>query len=549
MLDINALPDDVHRLKRLLLEHHAASLAKDLRLEEKNREIEHLKWQLAKLRRARFGQSSEGFDGISQLPLTFEGLTAAVEQAQRELEALPDLRATPVTPVKPVRRKRFPEHFERVPEVIEPTECVCPDCGGKLGKLGTDETEILEAKTVTFTVRRQVRPKKRCVKCATIVQAPVPSRPIPKSFAGASLLALVLTWKYGFHLPLHRQCQIFAHAGLTLSRTTLMQWVAATSELLGPLAAALATHVLAAPNINADDTSIKVLAPGTGKTKTGHLWTYVRDGRPWGSTDPPAVWYQYSPGWHGKYPQRHLARFIGKLQVEAYAGFEPLFAPSAPGLPSRVEEISCMAHARRKFFDLYAALKSPLAREALDQIGKLYQIEDRIRGRSPEERLAMRQEHAAPVLEALRAWMTEKVSQVDRKSDLAEAFNYSLNRWESLCRYTKDGRLEIGRVSDWRGEQPLRGVAVVRQSRCLNPRWVSRFQSLLVEPDMQNCRIRLSRMSLKPSHSPRLLDCWEVDGGRVSHRGTRPGIGGTRCLVSLAVVSTIAADAGWCIVG
>jgi len=344
VLDINALPDDVHRLKRLLLEHHAASLAKDLRLEEKNREIEHLKWQLAKLRRARFGQSSEGFDGgISQLPLTFEELTAAVEQAQRELEALPEIQAAPVNPVKPVRRKRFPDHFERVPEVIEPRECVCPDCGGKLGRLGTDETEILEAKTVTFTVRRQVRPKKRCVKCATIVQAPVPSRPIPKSFAGPSLLALVLTWKYGFHLPLHRQCQIFAHAGLTLSRTTLMQWVAASSELLGPLVEALAKNVLSASTINADDTWIKVLAPGNGKTKIGHLWTYVRDGRPWGSTDPPAVWYQYSPSWHGKYPQRHLASFRGKLQVDAYAGFEPLFVSSAPGDRARVEEISCMA--------------------------------------------------------------------------------------------------------------------------------------------------------------------------------------------------------------
>ena len=144
MLDINALPDDVHRLKRLLLEHHAASLAKDLKLEEKNREIEHLKWQLAKLRRARFGQSSEAFDGIGQLSLTFEELAAAIEQAQRELQALPELEAVSVLQGKPVRRKRFPDHFERVPEVIEPSECVCPDCGGKLGNLGADEAEILE---------------------------------------------------------------------------------------------------------------------------------------------------------------------------------------------------------------------------------------------------------------------------------------------------------------------------------------------------------------------------------------------------------------------
>ena len=146
-----------------------------------------------------------------------------------------------------------------------------------------------------------------------------------------------------FHLPLYRQCQIFAHAGLTLSRTTLIQWVGASSELLGPLAAALAKHVLAAPNINADVTPIKVLAPGTGKTKKGRLWAYVRDGRGWGSTDPPAVWYRYSSSWHGKYPQQHLAGFEGKLQVDVYAGFEPLFVPSKPGVIARVLEIACWA--------------------------------------------------------------------------------------------------------------------------------------------------------------------------------------------------------------
>jgi transposase len=461
VLDISALPNDVEGLKRLLIEHHTATLAKDLELREQRRQIEHLKFQLAKLRRARFGQSSEQLEGVGQLALTFEELQAAVAEAERQLQALPGIEAAQAPKGKPARRKQLPEHFDRIRHVIEPKECACPDCGGPLGSLGADEAEVLEAKTVTFTVTRHIRPKKRCLKCATIVQAPAPSRPIQKSFAGASILALVLTWKYGFHLPLYRQCQIFAHAGLTLSRTTLMQWVGATSELLGPLVAALAKHVLSASNINADDTPIKVLAPGTGKTKKGHLWTYVRDGRAWGSTDPPAVWYQYSPSWHGKYPQKHLARFLGKLQVDAYAGFEPLFIPSGPGLPARIEEISCMAHARRKFFDLYVALASPLAKEALDRIGKLYHIEEQIRGRSPEERLAARQAHAVPVLNALHAWMIEKVAQVDRKSDLAEAFNYSLNRWESLCRYTQDGRLEIDNNI---AERSVRGMGVGRRN-------------------------------------------------------------------------------------
>ncbi len=371
---------------------------------KKERQIEHLKFQLAKLRRARFGQSSERLEGAGQIPLTFEELQAALAEAAREMPVSTG-HATPEKG-KPVRRKTLPEHFERVANIIEPKECVCPDCGGALGALGKpDESEVMEVKTVTFTVTRHVRPKKRCSKCSTIVQAPAPSRPIERSFAGASLLALVLTWKYGFHLPLYRQCQIFAHAGLTLSRTTLMQWVGATSELLGPLVAALAKHVLAAPNLNADDTPIKVLAPGTGKTKKGRLWTYVRDGRGWGSRDPPAVWYRYSPSWHGRYPQKHLATYRGKLQVDGYAGFEPLFVPSTPQDVARVLEVSCFAHLRRKFFDLYEAMKSPTAKQALDRISQLYEIEAAIRGQSPEARQRARQQHAVPVLEALHVWM------------------------------------------------------------------------------------------------------------------------------------------------
>ena len=298
MLDINALPTDVTQLQRLLVEHHALVATQSVDLRTKQRQIEHLKFQLAKLRRFRFGQSSERLEGIEQMALSLEALEASV--AQTQVTTSPAIDAAAPEKAQPTRRKHLPEHFERFDNVIEPSECACPDCGGPLGLLGTDTAEVLEVKTVTFTVTRHIRPKKRCSTCSSIVQAPAPARPIEKSFAGASLLALILSWKYAFHLPLYRQCQIFAHAGLAISRTTLMQWVGASSELLGPLAAALAKHVLAAPNINADDTPIKVLAPGTGKTKKGRLWTYVRDGRRWGSTDPPAVWYRYSPSWHGK---------------------------------------------------------------------------------------------------------------------------------------------------------------------------------------------------------------------------------------------------------
>jgi transposase len=460
VLDLNALPDDVESLKRLLIEHYTASQAKDIRLREQCHQIEHLQFLLAKLRRIRFGQSSEQLEGAGQLPLSFQELKAALAEAERQV-SLHRIETAESPKGQPVRRKQLPEHFERIENRIEPKERTCPDCGGALRNLGKDEAEVLEAKTVTFTVTRHVRPKKRCAKCATIVQAPAPSRPIPKSFAGASLLSLVLSWKYGFHLPLYRQCQIFAHAGLKVSRTTLMQWVAATSALLGPLVAVLGKYVLSAANVNADDTPFRVLAPGTGKTRRGHIWTYVRDGTAWGSTDPPAVWYRYSSSWHGKYPQKHLAHFAGKLQVDGYAGFEPLFVPAKPGVAARVEEVSCMAHARRHFFEVYDALKSPLAKEAIDRIGLLYDIEEHIRGGSPESRCTARQKYAVPLLNELHAWMIESLSQIDNKSDLAEAFRYSLNRWNALCRYTQDGRLEIDNLI---AERSIRGMGIGRRN-------------------------------------------------------------------------------------
>jgi transposase len=464
VLDVNGLPNDIDELKRLVMKHEAAVQAREMKLREKDRQIEHLKLQLAKLRRWKFGQSSEQLESAGQLPLTLEEIEAAVLDAVSATSIVSEGQALGTAPekIKPIRRKQFPEHFERIDNVIEPKECVCPDCGGALSHLGTpDESEVVEVKTVTFTVRRHIRPKKRCSKCSTIVQAPAPSRPIEKSFAGASLLALVLVWKYGFHLPLYRQCQIFAHAGLQISRTTLMQWVGASSALLGPLVAALAKHVLSSAHLNADDTPIKVLAPGTGKTKRGYLWSYVRDGTAWGSSDPPAVWYQYSPNRKGEHPQRHLATYAGKLQVDAYAGFEALFVPPGPKVPARILEIACWAHVRRGLFDLHEATQSPTAKEALDRIGPLYDLEEEIRGQSADARRAARQLRAVPLLNALHAWMIDTRAQVENKSTLATAFDYALNRWVQLSRYTEDGHLEIDNNI---AERSIRGAGIGRKN-------------------------------------------------------------------------------------
>jgi len=459
--DINSLPDDVPSLKRLVIEY--------------DREIEHLKLQLAKLRRWKFGQSSEQLEGLGQMALRLQELQSAVADAVRASTATTDTvvaaqpspggeeaGAKPKT--SPVRRKQLPEHFERIENVIQPQECVCPDCGGALKELGKpDVAEVAEVKTITFTVTRHVRPKKRCCQCTRIVQAAAPSRPIQRSFAGATLLALILVWKYGFHLPLYRQCQIFAHSGLKISRTTLMEWVAGTSTLLGPLVDALAKYVLAAPSLNGDDTPVKVLAPGTGKTKRGFLWTYVRDGRAWGARDPPAVWYQYSPNREGVHPQRHLKNYAGKLQVDGYAGFDALFVARKPNVPAQIVEVGCWAHVRRGFFDLHVATSSPTAKEALERIGQLYRIEQEIRGQSPEVRFAVRQASAVPLLNSLHSWMVQVRTEVENASELAKALDYALkeSRWNALQRYTEDGHLEIDNNN---AERSVRGAAVGKKN-------------------------------------------------------------------------------------
>lgn len=466
MLDINTLPEDAPRLRALLIEQHQMVQSQSIELQNRKLEIERLKFVIAKLQRWRFGRSSERLDGdIAQLQLTLEALQSATLGG---VVAADPVGTVPVTPrkVRPIRsgpapRTELPAHFVRRDEVRQPAECSCPECGGPLRDLGVDQSEILEAVPVTFTVTRYIRPKKSCRRCAHIVQAPAPSRPIDKSYAGASMLALVLNWKYGAHLPLYRQQQIFAHQGLDLSRSTLSQWVGSAATLLAPLAQAVSRHVLAGHTLHADDTPIKVLDPGRGKTKRGHLWTYVRDERPWGSRVPPAVWYQYSSDWSGTHPQAHLRDYRGALHADDYAGFEKLYQPSNLNDGARIVEVSCMGHSRRRIYEVYDLLKSPLAREGLDQIAQLYAIEDRIRGQSPEIRRAVRQADAVPVLNGLHTWLLKHVTQFPKTSAFGRALRYPLKHWTALNRYSANGTLEIDNLA---AERSLRGIAVGRRN-------------------------------------------------------------------------------------
>jgi len=443
--DLNQL--DPASLKALILSQHAQLLSRD-------NEIEHLQLLLVRLRRKQFGRKSEKLDReIEQLELRLDELETA--RAEKIVSS-----PTPVSPApaanatKPARRA-LPEHLPREVKKYPPKQSACPDCGGELKHLGEDISEMLEYVPARFKVIRQVRPKLACACCERIVQAEAPSRPIARGVAGPGLLAHVLVSKYCDHSPLYRQSEIYAREGVELERSTLADWVGGTSALLAPLVETLRRHVMGATKLHADDTPVPVLAPGNGRTKTGRLWTYVRDDRPCGDATPAAVWFAYTPDRKGEHPQTHLSKFTGTLQADGYAGFEQIYETG------RIREAACWAHVRRKFYDLLAAHKSPVAAEALERIGALYAIEKEIRGCSPEQRRAVRSQQARPLLESLKQWLEATLGKLSRKSDTALAVRYALGRWAALLRYVDDGSIEIDNNA---AERALRVVALGRKN-------------------------------------------------------------------------------------
>jgi transposase len=360
-----------------------------------------------------------------------------------------------VEPVARSVRRPLPAHLPREVRTYLPKQEACPDCGGELRKLGEDVSEVLERIPSHFQVIRHVRVKLACACCERIVQAAAPSRPIERGVAGPGLLAHVLVSKYGDHLPLYRQSEIYAREGVELDRSTLADWVGGTSRLFEPLVEALRRHVMSAEKLHSDDTPVPVLAPGLGKTKTGRLWTYVRDDRPAGDATAPAVWFAYTPDRKGEHPKAHLSKFTGTLQADGYAGFDQIYETG------RIQEAACWAHVRRKFYDIQVAHKSSVAAEALERIGALYAIEKEIRGRSPEERREIRNMRSRPLLGSLKQWLEETLGKLSRKSDTALAVRYALGRWEALMRYCNDGRLEIDNNA---AERALRAVALGRKN-------------------------------------------------------------------------------------
>ena len=322
-------------------------------------------------------------------------------------------------------------------------------------------TELLEYVPSSFKVIQVVRPKLSCRTCETIVQAPLPSFPIERGRPGPGLLAHVAVAKYADGLPLYRQSEIYAREGIDLDRSTLADWVGRIAALLDPLVTAIGRHVCTGSVLHADDTTVKVLAPGTGRTRTGRLWAVVRDERAFAGSVAPAAFYRYSPDRRAEHAAALLGNCRGFLHADGYAGFNILFADDPKSGQPRLIEVACWAHARRAIYEVYESNGSPLAKEALERIAKLFEIETRINGRPPRERLAARQQEAVPLLGKLKTCLNNALSQISGKSTLAKAIRYSLSRWAALTRYTTDGRLEMTNNAV---ERAIRPVAMTRKN-------------------------------------------------------------------------------------
>jgi transposase len=417
------------------------------------RENERLETFLAILRHKTFGRSSEKMS-----PDQFSLLGPIAVTPADPGTAEPDAGE----PDKPARRRGgggrrpLPDHLPQVIREILPASTHCPCCRREMARIGADSSKQLHIVPASAQVHVTVRPKFACRACGEIAQAPAPDdRPIDKGLPTAGTLAQVVIAKYLNHMPLHRQAAHYARLGVLLATTTLYGWVEAVARDLAPIADRLLDLLRRRTKIHADDTPVTVLNPGRAGTHDGRFWVYADDTRPRGGVEPSIAVLRFSAGRSGQHPGQHLAGFTGTLQADAFSGFDHLYRGGA------MVEAGCLGHARRKLVDLVRAKGSPVAAEGVRQIAALYRIERRIYGLSPAERLAVRQGEAVPRLTELRTWLTERLSQVAPRSELAKALGYLNAQWDALVRYAADGTLEIDNLI---AERALRGITLGRKN-------------------------------------------------------------------------------------
>lgn len=430
-----SLPDDADLLKGLLLAERAES--------------DRLRQIIKELQRHRFGPRAEGLP-VDQLLLGLEEIEQVEAAIHAESEAEKPAEREVRTAKRRASRGALPAHLPRIESVVDVESTTCPCCSGALHRIGEDVAERLDVVPTQFRVLVVRRPKYACRSCEdVVVQAPAPARLIEGGLPTEATVAHVLVSKYADHLPLYRQAQIYARQGVALDRSTLADWVGRAAFLLRPVHERLLAVLKTSTKLFADETTAPVLDPGRGRTKTGQLWTYARDDRPWGGADPPGVAYVYAPDRKAERPIAHLTGFRGVLQTDGYEGYRAL------AKRGDVQLAFCWAHVRRRFVELARAGPAPIASDALERIAALYRIETEIRGRSPEERRAVRQARSRPVVDALEPWLRQRLALVSQKSKLADALRYPLARWPGLGLFLNDGRVEIDSNAVERAIRPL----------------------------------------------------------------------------------------------
>ncbi|MGO9816609.1 MAG: IS66 family transposase [Acidocella sp.] len=480
-IDLSALPDDVAALKAVVIAAcaKADAVAAELANEQARRAddaalIAHMKLQIEKLKRDKFGPRSERASRLlDQMAFALEELegTATEDELAGEMAAAKTTNVTGFQRNRPAR-KPFPEHLPRERVVVPgPTACTC--CGGeRLAKLGEAVTETLETIPRSWKVIQHVREKFTCRDCEKISQAPAPFHVIRRGWAGPSFLAMLVFEKFGQHQPLNCQAERYAREGVPLSLSTLADQVGACCVVLDPIVDLLVAHVFAGERVYGDDTTVPVLAKG--QTDIARSWVYVRDDRPFGGLAPPAAVFYYSRDRRGEHPQAHLARYSGILQADAFGGYNKLYEPDR--MPGPITEAACWAHSRRKFFELAdlakiakrkaqggkPAFASPMALEAVRRIDALFDIEREINGKSATERLAVRQQSSAPLVAELADWMAAARARLSPHDDAGKAINYMLNRWPAFTRFLDDGRICLTNNA---AERALRGIALGRKAR------------------------------------------------------------------------------------
>ena len=410
--------------------------------------IDQLTHELATLKRWKFGRSSELLN-VGQISLLEETVDADIAAIEQELE---NLAAPPKAPEKPrqkPKRAALPAGLPRVEIHHEPDSTTC-GCGCQLKRIGEDVAERLDYIPGVFTVEQHIRGKWACVDCETLIQAPVPAQIIDKGIPTAGLLAQVLVAKYSDHLPLYRQQRIFGRSGVALPCSTLAQWVGICGVQLQPLVDALQGEILRHTVLHADETPVEMLKPGKKKTHRAYLWAYA----PGAFEDLKAVVYDFCESRAGEHARTFLGEWRGSLVCDDYAGYKA-------GFVNGITEVGCMAHSRRKFFDLHVSSKSQIAGQACAYISQLYDVEREVKDLSADERLRIRKKESKPLADAFHQWMLLQRQKITDGSATSKALDYSIKRWEALTQFLNDGHLPID--NNWI-ENQIRPIAIGRNN-------------------------------------------------------------------------------------